>query len=133
MLRIRRVLLALALVALAGCSASYEPPDPDDPDTIEDAARLADKVEADTNRLSAEAGEQATWTCTAELLGRDGDALLGVATCEGTYEGEPEKAGFVDPVRVEGDEVTHAEDGSGYVDSLQEMWGEEIAEAYLQR
>ncbi|MCD6641184.1 MAG: hypothetical protein LT071_14900 [Nocardioides sp.] len=126
------VVLAVALLA-AGCSSSYEPPDPADPAVVRDAATLAEAVEADTTRLSTEAGDRATWTCEGELWGRDGAALLGVATCDGTYEGEPEPAGFVTPVRVEGDEVTYAEDGSGYTDSVREMWGDEIAEAWFER
>lgn len=126
------VVLAVVLLA-AGCSSSYEPPDPADPAVARDAAALAEAVEADTTRLSTEAGDRATWSCEGELWGRDGDALLGVATCTGRYAGEPEPAGFATPVRVEGDEVTYAEDGSGYADSVRRMWGEEIAEAWFAR
>lgn len=125
--------LAATLVTF-GCSRAPDLPDPDDPEVRADAEQLATAAVADLEgRDGNSGGPQGEWTCTGELFGRDGAALLGVVSCTGKYDGVPEGSGVSAPVRVTGGRVTWAADGSEHADSIREMWGEELARVYLDR
>lgn len=119
-------------ILLAGCAAEGALPDASDPANRDDAARVAAAVAADTRALEVSAGGPVgDWSCRATLWGRDGDALLADVHCTGHYSGEPEPSGFAGPVRLEAGQVRYAADGSGYADSVRELFGSELGDRYL--
>lgn len=69
--------------------------------------------------------------CAVRLLGQEGATSYVWAVCEG-YEGDaPEKSGWSGPVRIDGDRVSKARDGSLYGDDIREMFQADLVEAIL--
>lgn len=122
----------LAALMLTGCGSSPALPDQADArvqaETQELALVVADDLEAKERAGGGPVGE---WTCLALLLGHDGEAQLGSVNCSATYPGVEEPSGMAGPVRVEGAAVRYSQDGAGYADSVREMFGNQLADYYL--
>lgn len=126
------MLVCAALLIGAGGCAERAPqlPDPADPVVVAEAEAVGTAVAASlVRRDRASGGAVGDWRCRATIWGHDGPARLAVVTCHATYDGI--RSGLSGPVRVDAAQVTFPVDGAGYADSLRDLWGEDLAEAYL--
>jgi hypothetical protein len=124
---------ALPFLVLAACSRpQLEIPDPTSGLTQADAATISGASERKLADLDVKSsGPLRVWKCSAIVLGSLEGTLLGVADCAGSYPGAT-SAQLTIPVKVEGDIATFPPEGGRFRHSVNELFGEELADYYFE-
>ena len=119
---VRRLLLAVQVLLLAvACGLPPDLPDPSDPAVRAEEARLAAVLAADSTVITPPG------SCAVRLLRQEGGTSYTYALCtNGTTS-------VAMPVRVDGEQVTTPEDGSGHTRSVEAMFPDDLAGAVLDR
>jgi hypothetical protein len=121
---VRRLWFVLAAAAIVGCSGeTFEPP-ARTPQVAAEEARVADLLEQRTRG----AGPAPDGGCSVRILGIDRSTTYAWSTCE-FRDPSGMRSGVSGPIRVDGDDVRSPSDGSGYDDSVREMFPAAMAEA----
>lgn len=108
--------VATSALALAGCSNSWDLPDPSDGVVQEQQAGLSPVV---ARALGHE-------TCRLRMLGSQGERSYFWADCQG-----PEESGSSLPIVIENGAVTTPEDGAAYTASIERMFPRALARRIL--
>ena len=123
-----RVVAGIALMAAVGCSGhGYEPPERT-AQVLAEETRVAALIE----RHEAPAFENRSGRCDVRILGMEGDSTFAWAEC--TYpagRGEAPAAGVSTAYRIEGQSVRGPQDGSGYSESIKQLFPVSVAQAIL--
>lgn len=113
----------IGAVACSSTAPEWTLPDREDPVVQAEEDRLADVVE----RSGVVWDTFGQMTCEVRLLGADGDASFVWAMC-GVGLSEGGRSALSLPLRIEGEDVTEARDGSEFDDSVREMFPPGLAE-----